>query len=123
MSVEDEVAKELEARLLHDLREIEREISMLNESRRALQRLLANARAPGRTIPAVRRRNSLDRVMIEAAIRHALSDEASVKSRDLYDHARKTSEGLKYSTFRSYLHRMKERGFIQQQGRGAWSLI
>ncbi len=123
MSNDDELARLLEIRLLNDIRQIDSEINALAESKRVLQRLLMNARTRGPGRPPVKRRNSIDRVMIEAAIRHALTDKTSVKSRDLYAHALATSGDLKYSTFRSYLHRMKERGLIEQRGRGAWSLI
>jgi hypothetical protein len=111
-----------EGHLQRDIQEIEREIINLKESKRTLQRLLMDSRGRGTSGPVVKRRNSVDRVMIETAIRRALYGRTSVKSRDIYEDVKKVSHDLKHSTFRSYLHRMKERGLILQHGRGAWKL-
>ena len=120
---DDEKAIRLyEDKLQRDIREIEREIIILKESKGVLQRLLLEARGRGRSSPVVKRRNSTDRVMIETAVRRALYKKASVKSRDIYDEVLKVSHDLKHSTFRSHLHRMKEKGLILQHGRGAWKL-
>ena len=111
-----------EARLQQDIREIESEIRRLNESKRVIQRLLMEARTRDGFKSPVSRRNSVDRVMIETAIRRSLYGRSSVKSRDIYNEVKKVSHDLKHSTFRSHLHRMKEKGLILQHGRGAWKL-
>lgn len=111
-----------EARLQQDMRDLDIEIRRLQESKRVLQRLLMEARDSGKYRPAVKRRNSVDRVMIETAVRSALYGKTSVKSRDIYNEVLKVSNDLKHSTFRSHLHRMKEKGLILQHGRGAWKL-
>ena len=122
MDDEDKAVMLYEVNLQRDIQEIEREIIVLQDSKRALQRLLMDSRGRGKSEPVVKRRNSVDRVMIETAIRRALYGKTSVKSRDIYEHVKKVSHDLKHSTFRSYLHRMKERGLILQHGRGAWKL-
>lgn len=120
---DDEKAIRLyEARLQQDLREIEQEIIKLQDAKGVIQRLLMEARTRDGLKPPVKRRNSVDRVMIETAIRRSLYGRSSVKSRDIYDEVRKVSHDLKHSTFRSHLHRMKEKGLILQHGRGAWKL-
>ena len=118
----EKVVRLYEARLQQDIREIENEIRRLQESKQVLQRLLMEVRVSGKYRPAVKRRNSVDRVMIETAIRRALYGKTFVKSRDIYKEVLKVSHDLKHSTFRSHLHRMKEKGLILQHGRGSWKL-
>lgn len=122
MDDEERAIRLYEARLQHDIREIESEINRLQDSKQVLQRLLMEARNRDGFRPPVKRRNSVDRVMIETAIRRSLYGKESVKSRDIYEEVKKVSSELKHSTFRSHLHRMKEKGLILQQGRGAWKL-
>lgn len=122
MDDEEKAIRLYEARIQRDIQEIEREIIRLRDSKEVLQRLLMEARRRDGFRPPVKRRNSVDRVMIETAIRRALYGKASVKSRDIYEEVKKVSSDLKHSTFRSYLHRMKEKGLILQHGRGAWKL-
>lgn len=122
MDDEERAIQLYEARLQRDIREIEIEIRSLQDSKQVLQRLLMEARRRDGFSRPVKRRNSVDRVMIETAIRRALYGKASVKSRDIYEEAKKVSSDLKHSTFRSHLHRMKEKGLILQHGRGAWKL-
>lgn len=122
MDDEEKAIRLYEARIQRDIQEIEREIIRLRDSKEVLQRLLMEARRRDGFRPPVKRRNSADRVMIETAIRRALYGKASVKSRDIYEEVKKVSSDIKHSTFRSYLHRMKEKGLILQHGRGAWKL-
>lgn len=123
MDDEEKAVQLYEARLQRDIQEIELEIKMLYDSKLALQRLLLEVRNRDRSLPVVRRRNSTDRVMIETAIRRTLYGKNFVRSRNIYDEVKKVSHNLKHSTFRSHLHRMKEKGLISQHGRGAWKLI
>lgn len=122
MDDEEKAIRLYEFRLQRDIQEIEREIKILYDSKLVLQRLLSETRGRGTAQPAVKRRNSADRVMIETAIRRALYGKASVKSQDIYKEVMKVSHDLKHSTFRSHLHRMKDKGLILQHGRGAWRL-
>lgn len=123
MDDEEKATQLYEARLQRDIQKIELEIKMLYDSKLALQRLLLEVRNRDRSLPVVKRRNSTDRVMIETAIRRTLYGKNFVKSRNIYDEVKKVSHNLKHSTFRSHLHRMKEKGLISQHGRGAWKLI
>lgn len=122
MDEEEKAIRLYEVRLQRDIEEIENEINTLEESKKVLQRLLMEVRKRDGFRTPIRRRNSVDRVMIETAIRRALYGKASVKSRDIYEATKKVSTDLKHSTFRSHLHRMKERGLISQHGRGSWKL-
>lgn len=123
MDDEENAIRLYEARLQRDLQEIEREIIRLHDAKQVLQRLLMEARTRDGLRPPIKRRNSADRVMIETTIRRTLHGRASVKSRDIYEEVKKVSHDLKHSTFRSHLHRMKEKGIILQHGRGAWKLV
>lgn len=122
MNDDERVIRLYEARLEKDIQKLDIKIKELTESRQVLKRLLVEARGRGGFEPVVKRRNSTDRVIIESAIRRSLYGKTSVKSRDIYDQVKKVSYDLKHSTFRSYLHRMKEKGIISQHGRGAWTL-
>lgn len=120
---EEKAVRLYEARLQHDIRTIENEIKQLSDAKQVLQRLLMEARTRDGFRTPIKRRNSTDRVLIEAAIRRALYGKTSVRSRDLYEEVKKVSHDLKHSTFRSHLHRMKEKGLILQDGRGVWKRI
>lgn len=122
MDDEERAIRLYEARLARDIQDLENEIRRLYEAKLVLQRLLGEARRREQSGSVVKRRNSADRVMIETAIRRALYGKQSVKSRDIYDQVKKLSHDLKHSTFRSHLHRMKEKGLILQHGRGSWKL-
>ena len=122
MDDEERAIRLYEARLHQDLRELEQEIVRLQQAKAVIQRLLSEARTRDGFKTPTKRRNSVDRVMIETAIRRALYGRSSVKTRDIYKEVQEVSSDLKHSTFRSHLHRMKEKGLIMQHGRGAWKL-
>ena len=122
MDNEETSVRLYEARLQHDMQEIEFEIKRLQDAKQVLQRLLMEVRKRDGLTPAIKRRNSVDRIMIETAVRRSLYGKAAVKSRNIYEEVKKVSPDLKHSTFRSHLHRMKEKGIILQHGRGEWKL-
>ena len=122
MDNEEAAVRLYEARLQSDMYEIELEIKRLQDAKQVLQRLLMEVRKRDGLIQPVKRRNSVDRVMIETAVRRSLYGKTAVKSRNIYEAVKKVSPDLKHSTFRSYLHRMKEKGIILQHGRGEWRL-
>lgn len=122
MNDEEKAVKLYEARLQRDLQSIEQEIKKLHDTKRVIQRLLMEARSRDGFRPPIRRRDSIDRAMIETTIHRTLQGQHSVKSRDIYEAVKNVSHDLKHSTFRSHLHRMKEKGLILQHGRGAWKL-
>jgi len=114
---------ELEAQILAELAEIEQKIGDLVTERTALQRMLTRVRQKNLGNKDVTRRNSYDRILVEDQILDALKDAAGspLTVRELYARAKATIYQLKDSTFRSHLHRMKQRGLVKPSNiRGRW---
>lgn len=111
-----------EKRLSRELEDIEARIRELEDERRALSRQLAKARAEREGLKFTTRKNSANRVLAENAVLQALRDTTkSLSTQELYRQARLTNYDLKETTFRSYLHRMKNRGDIRTAGHvGRW---
>lgn len=115
----------LEVRLLREIEEVSAKIQSLEDERKSLQRLLASARSKDRVARSVTRKNSLDRAVVEACIHEALSEGRPLRSSDLRKRAASVVFSMNDNTFRSYLHRMKEKGLITQYKgrRGVWTLL
>jgi hypothetical protein len=115
-----------ERRLLREIEDVESKIRDLQVERASLQRLLASARGREKMLPFVRRKNSFDRVVVETAVLDALrNSHKPMRSADLYRQALASTHGLKESTFRSHLHRLKQREQIENPRgvRGLWQLV
>jgi hypothetical protein len=116
----------LESQILAQLGELDRRIAHLVAERDALQRVYVKVhnQSVGANLGA--RRNSYDRLLVERTILAALNaaKKHSLTARALFREARAVSPGLKDATFRSYLHRLKERSIvIPVDGiRGYWKL-
>ena len=115
---------QLEVRLLREIEEVNAKIQSLEDERKSLQRLLASARSKERVARSVKRKNSLDRAVVEACIHQALSEGRPLRSKELRKRVAAVVFSLNENTFRSYLHRMKEKGLITQHKgrRGIWTL-
>ncbi len=114
-----------EQRLLREIKDVESRIRELRDERSALERLLANARGRDRVIGTVKRKNSVDRVLVESTVLEALTDsDAPLRSSELYRRVSSVVFSLNENTFRSYLHRMKLSGKIENfRGiRGRWAI-
>lgn len=105
---------EMEAQIRTQLAEIDRRILNLLEIRDGLQRVLGQTlnRLTGDQRDA--RWNSHNRLVVESKILEMLENAQGtpVRTQDLFGAAKTASPNLKYSTFRSHLHRLKERGLI-----------
>ena len=115
----------LEQRLLLELSEIERQIKDLEGERQALRRLLMRAQRDDLLTHQVMRKNSVGRVLIETKVLNTLrAAKAPVEASKLYRAVQTIDGNLKKNTFRSHLHRMKERGAIVNPIglRGVWKL-
>ena len=114
-----------EKRLLAEIEQIRKQIIALESESDALRRQLAKVRAEKTGLAGATRKNSLNRILCEQAVLDALmNSNRSRSSSELYDAATKTNFGLKESTFRTYLHRMKKRGLIRTAERvGFWRLV
>lgn len=88
----------------------------------ALERQLILARREDTSIRDVSRKNSVNRIMIEKRIISALERKPNRSTHTLYKEAKEVSFDLRENTFRTQLHRMKNKGLIQTAGRGKWLL-
>jgi hypothetical protein len=112
-----------ENRLMREIEEIDSRIKELTEEKSALSRQLMKARWENDSIKDVSRKNSVNRVMIEQRVLDALKASSKACSTSiLYKEALKANFELKENTFRTYLHRMKEKGLIMNIGRARWLL-
>lgn len=112
-----------ERRLMKAIEDIELRIKELTSEKNALLRQLREARWENNALKDVNRKNSGNRVMIEAKIIDALkASSRALTSSKMYAEARQVNFELKDNTFRTYLHRMKEKGLIVSAGRGLWRL-
>ena len=121
----DETKKSrLEAQILREIEEITHKIQSLEDELKSLRRLLATARSKDKVARSVKRKNSLDRAVVEASIHEALSEGRPLKSSELQKRVASVVFSMNENTFRSYLHRMKEKGLIENynERRGVWSL-
>jgi len=113
-----------EKRLTAEIDELTRQIRELETERQALRRQLAKAQAQRSGLQYVTRKNSTNRVLAENSVLQMLRDEKKpVHTRRLYKNALMSNGSLKENTFRTYLHRMKNKGLIKVSWQvGVWEL-
>ncbi|WP_153769538.1 hypothetical protein [Labrenzia sp. CE80] len=120
----DEAQNYYEKRLMRTIEELDGRIKELVEEKSALQRQLVKARWENSDLKDVNRTNSATRVMVEARVLDALKvTNKSLSSKALYREALKANFELKENTFRTHLHRMKEKGLLESAGWGMWKLV
>lgn len=121
MASEAELPSYYERRLTQEIEEIELKLKELTAERDALRRQLIKARWENHQLRDVNRKNSASRVMIEQRILSALDQTPKpMTSSQLFSVARLANFELKENTFRTHLHRMKEKGMIANVSRGKW---
>jgi SMC interacting uncharacterized protein involved in chromosome segregation len=121
MTPEAERPNYYEQRLIREIEEIELKLKELTAERDALRRQLIKARWETHQLRDVNRKNSASRVMIEQRVLSALDQTPKpMTSSQLFSVARLANFELKENTFRTHLHRMKERGMILSVSRGKW---
>lgn len=107
----------LEESIGNKIAEIDKKISDLQIERRALERLLLDARRENAEKTEAVRRNSGKRILVENSILKTLRRSNSpVSNRDLYSNAKLVVFDLKDTTFRSHIKRMKDAGKIVPKG-------
>ena len=112
-----------ERRLMRAIEETEGRIKELTHERDALRRQLMQARWENSALKDVSRKNSGNRVMIETRVVDTLkASSRAVSTAKLFAVAQRVNFELKENTFRTYLHRMKEKGMIVSVGRGVWKV-
>lgn len=113
-----------ERRLQQEIEAIELKLKELTAERDALKRQLIKARWENHHLRDVNRKNSASRVMVEQRVIGALEQATkSMTSSQLFEIARLANFELKENTFRTHLHRMKEKGLIENVSRGRWRRI
>lgn len=113
-----------EQRLQREIEEIDTRIRDLTAEKLALQRQLMKARREVSGLTDVNRKNSVTRIMIENRVLDALRNSPKpLGSKALLMEAMHVDFQLKATTFRTHLHRLKEKGVIASAGqRGFWKL-
>lgn len=113
-----------EVRLQQEIEQIDSRIRDLVKEKEALQRQLMKARRESTIYSDVNRKNSVTRVMIERRILDALkAAKKPLTSSALYKESLYVNFQMKEASFRTILHRMKQKGLILPGGiRGTWKL-
>ena len=109
--------------LLEELADIDARIVRLKDEREAVVRLLTKARARHTVSQTVGRKNSMGRLLVEVVVLETLrASDTAMRSAELLVRVQYAVPGLKETTFRSHLHRMKAQGSIKnfQGQRGRW---
>jgi hypothetical protein len=116
---------QLEGSILLEIEAIATQIRDLLHQKHSLEQVLIRARQQDELVRRtdVTRKNSINRVLVEGAIRNSFKGlDESVAARTLYLNARLMVPSLQESTFRSYLFRMQKRGLLTPYGYGKWLL-
>lgn len=116
---------QLEGTILVQVENITAQIRELLHQKHSLEQILVRARQQDELVrrTEVTRKNSINRVLVEGAIRKSLRDsQEPVRTRALYLNARLMVPGLRENTFRSHLFRMQQRGLLTRYGYGKWLL-
>jgi hypothetical protein len=112
----------LETHVLAQITSVEQELAKLTAERDTLRDILLKVRRENSSLRDVTRKNSFDRILIENRIMNILKAASKpVKSQRLWWAAQEISPRLRSTTFRSYLHRLKSKGFIQSETHGLWT--
>ena len=105
------------------LAEIEQKIEGLEAEKKALQSQLS--RVANKSIPnfGAVRSNSVTRLLIEKVLLAELSQAGRpLITYSLMTEAKIYDRNIKPGTLRSYLHRLKQKGYILSVGRGTWQI-
>jgi hypothetical protein len=120
------MSPDLATQTLAEIAEIDRRIASLVELRDGLKRVFVNASKSDFAQTPHTQMSDSRRAMIEHVIVGMLAkaDGYCLKTKELFEGARTISAHLKYVTFRSYLHRLKQRGVISSENAeyGSWRL-
>jgi len=112
----------LETELMEELGRIERKIADLQKEKLTVERMVNRLRREKVIQSDATRSNSFRRVIVENKILEILSDGNIYSTKSVYGAIKFEYLGLKSTTFRSYLHRMRLRGLIEPNGYGRWML-
>jgi hypothetical protein len=122
---DQEAATELEKRIHQEIADRERRVRELQDEIHTYRRMLLKARQQNELIKRVdvTRKNSVNRILIENSVLESLRQAGKVRStRSLYRDACLVVGNLRNGTFRTILHRMKNRELISSVGDGRWQI-
>jgi hypothetical protein len=112
-----------ETRLMQEVEAIDARIKDLGQEKAALLRQLMKARWENNSLRDVSRKNSATRIMVEQRVLTELQAATRpVSVSRLFAAAKQANYELRENTFRTYLHRLKEKGLIESPTRGTWRL-
>lgn len=111
-----------ERRFLALLAEVNSKIAKLTAEKQTLERLIIRERENRVRRFDVTRKNSLDRILVEDKICEIITKrDTHVYGKYIFNEVASILPGMKGSTFRSHLHRLKDKGIIKMSNkRGFW---
>lgn len=114
----------LEQKILKEIAEIKQRVVDLQAEQRSLERILVRIRGESLEATDVTRKNSINRLIVENAVVGLMRERGRrpTSMTTLWNTARSALPGLKQSTFRSYLSRLKGKGIIYSPKYGIWAL-
>ena len=120
---DQKAAADLEQKILEEIADRERRIRELQAEIESYRRMLFKARQQNALVKRVdvTRKNSVTRILVENSVLDTLIQSGRVRgTASLYRDARLVVSTLKEGTFRTTLHRMKNRGLISSVSDGKW---
>lgn len=122
---DQDLAAELENKILQEIAERKRQIAGIQHEIDTFERMLRKSREQQALIRRtdVTRKNSINRILVENSVLNTLKSSGRPrKTRSLYRDAALIVGTLKEGTFRTILHRMKNRGLITSVSDGKWQI-
>ncbi|HTB03546.1 MAG TPA: hypothetical protein VK804_24010 [Bradyrhizobium sp.] len=122
---DQEAAAEVEKKILQEIADRKRQIAGIQQEIDTFERMLMKSRQQQVLITQtdVTRKNSINRILVENSVLNSLkSSGRPSKTRSLYRDAALIVGTLKEGTFRTILHRMKNRGLITSVSDGKWQI-
>src|SRR6185295_10136547 len=118
-------ADEVEKKILEEIAARKRQIAGIQHEIDTYERMLMKSRQQRELIrhTDVTRKNSINRILVESAVVNTLKSSGRPrKTSSLYRDAALIVGTLKEGTFRTILHRMKNRGLITSVSDGKWQI-
>jgi hypothetical protein len=115
----------LERKLLREIAAINKNIKALEQEAHALERLLIRSRRNNAAVQEAVRISSGRRILLEQTILAHLQslNGRSTTTHELKNITRAIDYRINDNTFRSHLHRLKQKGKIESAGYGRWKMI
>lgn len=122
---DQDAAAEVEKKILQEIADRKRQIAGIQHEIDTFERMLMKSRQQQVLIRQtdVTRKNSINRILVESCVLNSLKSSGRPhKTRSLYRDAALIVGTLKEGTFRTILHRMKNRGLITSVTDGKWQI-